>query len=83
MPPQAKTNKPDLREMLEDAQREMVEFLLDRMKSKQMTHQELAILQKELNRNGVFIAQDDEDPNEAARRKAAADLPDFDDGDDD
>lgn len=83
MPSPANTNKPDLREMLEDAQRSMVELLMDRMRGGTITHQEMSILQKELNRNGVFIEQGVDDPNEVARKKAAADLPDFNDGDDD
>jgi hypothetical protein len=73
----AKSNKPDLRELLEDAQTLMVQTLLERLKADTLSHQEMAILQKELSRNGVVLAGgDDEDEVERARRKAAADLPD-------
>lgn len=73
----AKSNKPDLRELLEDAQTLMVQKLLERLKADTLSHQEMAILQKELSRNGVVLrGDDDEDEAERARAKAAAALPD-------
>lgn len=72
-------NVPDLRELLADAQRIMVETLLDKLKSGEITHQELAILQKELRANGLRVAADADD-NTPTR---PVDLPDFDDDDQD
>lgn len=70
------TNQPDLRELLEDGQRLLVTNLLDKLKTGEITHQELAILQKELNRNGVFLKQDDDDDARRVAEKHAANLPD-------
>lgn len=74
-----RSNSNNLKDMLHDAQRKMVETLKERLDDGSITHQEMSILQKMLKDNGIVLLDDDEDELSRVQEKTAADLPAFND----
>lgn len=79
MPPGG-SNQAPLKELLQDAQRLLVENLLDKLKEGIISHQEMSILQKMLRDHGLTIdPEGDAEEQRRVREKHAAGLPEFDD----